>query len=439
MKLLRALLIVVASLSLIWPVHAQAVITASIRFSQGGSGVGTAESISFYVDVVNASTGQPAVNAQVTAKLTNSSGTTVWSQSGTTGTDGSKYFVISPTDRQNTTGQVTLTATVQAASGGGQATASQTISIASSPTATSSSTSTNPLTILKRNAEEPIRFTPEVVIPNFGGNGEITVTGQTIAQYIRAVFIYFIWGVGILATVMIVYGGVRWVAAAGNAARINDARETVNNAIIGLIIALTSVLLLNIINPDLTRFKGLTPVVVTQEVLQLDNLPGDNNEGATCTSKGRPVQQESTCAITNANFVWPVTASHAITSRIGPRNVSGAATASTCHPGTDFSTDQTTGKPLIAVFSGTIDSITSACNESVIKLKSSQGYYVKYIHVHTTTVKAGDAIDQGKVIGYSGGDPSVAGSCSNGPHLHLEFYDATGALRDIAPCVAQAQ
>lgn len=99
------------------------------------------------------------------------------------------------------------------------------------------------------------QFTPEVPLPGFAGG---PVTGSTIAEYIRAVFVYFIWIVGLLAVFMVTYGGFRWVAAAGNPGQINDARATINNAIVGLIIALTSVLLLQTINPDFTKFTGLT-------------------------------------------------------------------------------------------------------------------------------------------------------------------------------------
>lgn len=98
-------------------------------------------------------------------------------------------------------------------------------------------------------------FSPEVPLPNFAGG---PVTPTFIAEYIRAVFVYFIWAVGILATAMIVFGGIKWVAAAGNPGRINDARETINNALIGLVIALTSVLLLQTINPSLTSFRGIS-------------------------------------------------------------------------------------------------------------------------------------------------------------------------------------
>ena len=111
----------------------------------------------------------------------------------------------------------------------------------------------------------PTIFSPEVTIPGLFDK-DVEVTGETIGQYIRAVFVYFIWIVGVLAVVMVIYGGIKWVAAAGNPGRINDARDQVNSAIIGLIIALTSVLLLTIINPNLTSFSGLTIKPISPKV-----------------------------------------------------------------------------------------------------------------------------------------------------------------------------
>lgn len=94
-------------------------------------------------------------------------------------------------------------------------------------------------------------FTPELGFPGF--TGPQASDSSLLPRYIKALFTYFIWTVGILATFMVIYAGVRWVSAAGNASRIQDARETLNNAIIGVIIALTSVVLLNTISPRLTK------------------------------------------------------------------------------------------------------------------------------------------------------------------------------------------
>ncbi len=99
-----------------------------------------------------------------------------------------------------------------------------------------------------------IPFKPEVKIPGVFDQ-ETTVDNDFIGRYIRAIYVYFIWTVGVLAAVMITFGGVKWVAAAGNAGRIQDARDLINSSIIGIIIALTSVVLLNLISPQFTIFK----------------------------------------------------------------------------------------------------------------------------------------------------------------------------------------
>lgn len=119
-------------------------------------------------------------------------------------------------------------------------------------------------------ASPPITFTPE--IPIFGLlSSSFTISSSSIGEYIRVIFVAFIWVVGILATFMVIYGGVRWVAAAGNAGRIKDARNIIDNAVIGIIIALTSVVLLNIINPSLTKFNSINLGEVSKEMVQWQN------------------------------------------------------------------------------------------------------------------------------------------------------------------------
>jgi hypothetical protein len=102
---------------------------------------------------------------------------------------------------------------------------------------------------------DPNKINLEIPIPSLGTS--ISPDGSALGVYIRAVFVYFIWIVGLLAVVMIIWGGVQWVAAAGNPATITSAREKVLGAITGLALALTSVVLLNQINPNLTNFQSL--------------------------------------------------------------------------------------------------------------------------------------------------------------------------------------
>ncbi len=162
--------------------------------------------------------------------------------------------------------------TARAQDAAGNQTTSQPISITTNgASAVSSSSSTRTSSggtgSSPSSADKSVQFVPEVPLPGFLGG---PISGESVAQYIQAVFILFIWVVGILATVMVVYGGIRWVTAAGNAGRINDARDIINNAIIGVILALVSVVLLNLINPQLTKFQGLTIATVDQKLFELN-------------------------------------------------------------------------------------------------------------------------------------------------------------------------
>lgn len=93
--------------------------------------------------------------------------------------------------------------------------------------------------------------------------GEINYTleqpfgGQTIIQswgeYVQTLYEFSLGLVSIIAVVLIMIGGIRWIAAAGNESAIGEAREMITSAVIGLIIALLSYTLLVFINPALVE------------------------------------------------------------------------------------------------------------------------------------------------------------------------------------------
>lgn len=124
-------------------------------------------------------------------------------------------------------------------------------------------------------------FTPEVPIPGTF-EGKQKVDNDLAGRYIRAIYVYFLWSIGILATIVVVYGGIKWVAAAGNPSRITDARDIINNAIIGIIIGLGSYLMLRIIDPRFVTL-GLPPQLQTFKATPLECTTGENqNEDGTC-------------------------------------------------------------------------------------------------------------------------------------------------------------
>ena len=145
---------------------------------------------------------------------------------------------------------------------------------------------------------DPLKFTPELGIPGLLPTGvPITVTGSTLGEYVRVIFVYFIWSITILGVVMVIYGGVKWVAAAGNPGRINDARSVVNSAIVGVVIALTSIVMLNIINPNLTSFRSLKIVDVNQELYDfVNNIAIDAGTITPCDKKVAAGAPDKACS-----------------------------------------------------------------------------------------------------------------------------------------------
>ncbi|MGD1002990.1 MAG: hypothetical protein ABR884_00230 [Minisyncoccia bacterium] len=67
---------------------------------------------------------------------------------------------------------------------------------------------------------------------------------------------------GVLAFGVIVYGGVRYMASAGNPSGQSDAKEWIEAALLGLLLLVGAYFILNVVNPQLTNLvpPTLTPV-----------------------------------------------------------------------------------------------------------------------------------------------------------------------------------
>jgi hypothetical protein len=78
-----------------------------------------------------------------------------------------------------------------------------------------------------------------------------------IGEYIAGLYKYAIGIVGILAAVVLMIGGVIWITAGGNQTRVGEARAWIGASLTGLIIALTSYMILYQVNPDLVNFRAI--------------------------------------------------------------------------------------------------------------------------------------------------------------------------------------
>lgn len=107
-----------------------------------------------------------------------------------------------------------------------------------------------------------LQYTPLENIPGFEAASK---TGD-FYDYIQAVYKFGIWAVGISALLMISIGGFMYITSAGNNSSMEKAKSVITDAIIGLVLALTSYLILYIINPDLVNIQKLAPIGVAPTV-----------------------------------------------------------------------------------------------------------------------------------------------------------------------------
>lgn len=76
-----------------------------------------------------------------------------------------------------------------------------------------------------------------------------------LATYLEAIFSFLVWGTIILAMLMIIIGGFYYLSSAGNASRASEGKDRIKWAILGLVLALSSYVILSFINPELVSPK----------------------------------------------------------------------------------------------------------------------------------------------------------------------------------------
>ncbi len=121
-----------------------------------------------------------------------------------------------------------------------------------------------------------------------------------------------------------------------------------------------------------------------------------------------------------AGLIWPL--SGTLSSGFGPRSSPGGI-GSTYHEGIDISVPE--GTPIRAAASGTV--IMASYNGgygNYTCVDHGSGLSTCYAHQSGFAVSAGQSVDQGQIIGYSGNTGS-----STGPHLHFEVR-INGAAQD---------
>jgi len=126
------------------------------------------------------------------------------------------------------------------------------------------------------DAENNCKTTCVKIAPNCDKNGKNCTPPMGFAGYLNIMIKIFIGICAILAMIMIVMGGIQYMTS-GLVSSKQAAKETITNAILGLLLALGAFAILNTINPDLvninlSKVQQATVTVLTREEIVLNNL-----------------------------------------------------------------------------------------------------------------------------------------------------------------------
>jgi hypothetical protein len=105
---------------------------------------------------------------------------------------------------------------------------------------------------------------------------------STPGAYIANFYQFALMVGGVLAFGVIIYGGVRYMASAGNPSGQSDAKEWIEGALLGLLLLVGAYFVLNVINPQLLNLKLPT---LTQANVQAP-AAGSSPMSGTVSSQG---------------------------------------------------------------------------------------------------------------------------------------------------------
>lgn len=122
---------------------------------------------------------------------------------------------------------------------------------------------------------EPIDL--QVSIPLDLGRGGVIESVEGFPEYLKYIYGFFTLVVGVIAVAYVAFGGYQWIIAAGSAEKISQAKATIQGALIGLLLAVGSYVILGMINTRLVNFKDLRPPMIkpTYLILYCDQLEGN--------------------------------------------------------------------------------------------------------------------------------------------------------------------
>lgn len=238
-----------------------------------------------------------------------------------------------------------------------------------------------------------------------------------IGNYIQGLYTYGLGIAGILATIVMMFGGVLWLTSQGNSQQVGEAKAWIGGATTGLLLLFCTFLIMNTVNPELTTLKPITLGMIAEE---------EGLNGADATESDTESASKDCGGV---SMIWP-SSNHTITSpfyrlktTVDKKTGKELWKAGTKHGGCDIPLAQ--GSPVNAATDGTVtmarenNSSIDPCSMVIIQKGNIE---TRYIHLSKVQVTNGQTVTRGQVIGLSGGAKGSNGSCrTTGAHLHFQI------------------
>jgi len=228
-----------------------------------------------------------------------------------------------------------------------------------------------------------------------------------IGEYLAAFYKWAVGALAILAVIMIMINGVRWILAGGLPDKISEAKKGISSAIIGLVLVLLVHQILSLVDSRLTIFKPIVIGVIRRvEILPMES---DVEEAQV----GRIEDRGMSPVIGGQCFPIAEGSIETIKWNFGSRRSNGKR----CHAGIDIFTKG--NADVVAISSGKVIAIQRfyKCSGGMTDaiLIDHGNFVVLYgeINEGTITVKKGDSVVAGQKLG-------KASYCGM---LHFEMYE----------------
>jgi len=168
-------------------------------------------------------------------------------------------------------------------------------------------------------------WTPLVQIPG------IPLTGINLSTYLVGLYNFMLSVVGIVAVMMLIVAGMRYITAAGNATSITDAKSIAGNAIVGLLLALLSFVILKTINPDVLYLKKPGAGFLATPSVDQTSCGSYNVTGPVCTCRNGETPAAANIILCDAACDTPARCTPAPKNICLDPNFKRDATAKECH------------------------------------------------------------------------------------------------------------